>query len=86
MIGVRFTNGTQLIDLKHVRSVEWSTQISDDALVSGTTRVGARRRKIVVKGFINKAQFTNNLLAQQQLESELIAVAGTTSQKSDSKR
>ena len=78
MIGVRFTNGTQLIDLKHVRSVEWSTQISDDALVSGTTRVGARRRKIVVKGFINKAQFTNNLLAQQQLESELIAVGTGT--------
>jgi len=78
MIRLRFTNGTQYVDLKYVRNVQWSSEVSEDALVSGTTRVGARKRVVSINGFINNANFRNNILAQQRLETDLIAVGTGT--------
>lgn len=74
MISIIFTNGTQSVNLKYVRSVEWSADFDKDVLVDPDTRIGKRTRKIVINGFVNKPQFTNNVLAQQQVESDLMAV------------
>lgn len=80
MIQVVFTNGTQSLELKFVRSIEWSSTISDESLVNMTTRVGQRRREVSIRGFINKSMFNENIAAQQQLETSLISVGTGTLQ------
>lgn len=75
---VIFTNGTQSVELKYVRSVEWQADFSEETLVDNQTRVGKRTRTLTVNGFINKGIVDKNILAQQQLESDLIAVGTGT--------
>lgn len=80
MIQIVFTNGSQSVELKYVRSIQWESQAAEDAFVSQTTRVGARKRIVKVSGFINKSIFNSNISAQQQLETDLIAVGTGTVQ------
>lgn len=80
MINLTFTNGTNTIQLKYVKSVEWSAEFSDEVIVSKTTRGGRRVRLYKIVGFINKGIFEQNVSAQQQLESDLIAVGTGTLQ------
>lgn len=80
MIKVIFTNGTTAVDLQFVRNVQWETDIDSNVLVSPTTRVGKATRTLVINGFINKGVFTDNVKAQQQLESDLISVGTGTIQ------
>lgn len=74
MINVVFTNGSQSTTLQFVRNIQWGSEFSEDSLVDETTQVGQRRREVVVNGFVNKAMFSENVAAQQQIESDLIAV------------
>lgn len=80
MIKVIFTNGTTSVDLQFVRSVQWQSEASREVLVNQTTRVGKTTRTLTINGFINKGMFTDNVQAQQQLESNLIAVGTGTIQ------
>lgn len=78
MISVRFTNGTNDVTLKNVRDVQWSAELADNVLVSKTTRAGKRSRQITVNGFINKADFKQNIAAQDQLLADLQAIGTGT--------
>lgn len=84
MIEVIFSNvpdgGTNTVNIKYVRSVQWSSFAEEGVIVDETKRVGKRRREISVNGFINKGLFLHSQSAQQQLESDLRAVGfGTIS-------
>lgn len=78
MIEVRFTNGTQEVRFKHARNVQWAAELADDVLVNQTTRAGKRQRNITVNGFISKADFKENIAAQEQLLTDLMAVGTGT--------
>ena len=74
MIRIVFTNGTQSVELKHVRSVEWQSELADDVLVNKTTRAGKRILTYTINGFIIKGIPHKNVEAQKQLEADLTAV------------
>lgn len=74
MIEVIFTNGSQSINIKNVKTLQWGSEFSDESLVNQTTRIGQRLRRITVKGFINKSIFSTNVGAQEQLETDLMSV------------
>lgn len=82
MIKLIFTNtvNSASVELKHIRTVEWSSSAIDDALVNIVTRVGARQREITINGFLNHGVFETARAAQEQLETDLRAVGvGTLS-------
>ena len=79
MIQLIFTNGSQTVELKYVRNVQWGVVQDDESIISSARR-GQRVRSVTINGFLNKSMFADNVAAQQQLETDLLSVAEGTLQ------
>ena len=75
MVKVTYTNGTDSLTLQFVRNISWSTTVNSDVIISTSDQQSKLTRQVTINGFINKSMWVDNVQAQQQLETDLQAVA-----------
>ena len=75
MVKVTFTNGSDSLTLDYVRNISWSTTVNPNVLISTADKSAKLTRSITINGYINKSMWSDNIQAQQQLETDLQSVA-----------